>query len=104
MAAGDRWIDLLDPTAEELAAQLPRASAAPAMGLAEAAALLAHVRCVAGVDTGLTHLAAALGVPTVGIYCATAPELTGLHAANAVNVGGAGRAPATEEVLTAFNQ
>jgi heptosyltransferase I len=89
--------------AERIAKELPRAMAAPAMGLGEAAALLAHARCVAGVDTGLTHLAAALGVPTVGIYGATRPELTGLHAANAVNVGGAGRAATVEEVLGAFN-
>jgi heptosyltransferase-1 len=89
--------------AERIAKELARAMAAPAMGLGEAAALLAHARCVAGVDTGLTHLAAALGVPTVGIYGATRPELTGLHAANAVNVGGAGRAATVEEVLAAFN-
>ena len=72
------------------------------MGLADAAALLAGARAVAGVDTGLTHLAAALGVPTVGVYCATRPELTGLHARNAVNVGGAGLPPTVDEVLTAF--
>jgi heptosyltransferase-1 len=78
--------------------------AAPDMDLAEAAALLAHARVVAGVDTGLTHLAVALGAPTVGIYVATRPELTGLHAGNAVNVGGAGLAPSVEEVLTAFHR
>lgn len=88
--------------AARIAAALPGASAAPVMGLADAAALLAHARVVAGVDTGLTHLAAALGVPTVGIYRSTRPELTGLHAANAANVGGAGRTPSVEEVLTAF--
>jgi heptosyltransferase-1 len=87
--------------AARIAAALARAIAAPAMGLA---ALLAHARTVVGVDTGLTHLAAALGVPTVGIYCATRPEHTGLHAANAVNVGDAGRVPSVEEVLTAFNR
>ena len=31
------------------------------------AACSRDARCVVGVDTGLTHLAAALGVPTVGI-------------------------------------
>jgi heptosyltransferase-1 len=86
-----------------LAQRMPRALAAKAMGLGEAAALLAHARCVVGVDTGLTHLAAALGVPTVGLYVSTRPELTGLHAANAVNLGGAGRAPGLQEVLDAFN-
>ena len=91
--------------AQRIAKELPHgAVVAPAMDLAEAAALLAYSRCVAGVDTGLTHLAAALGVPTVGIYVATRPELTGLHATNAVNVGGAGQAPSVDEVLTAFNK
>jgi len=89
---------------ERIAKQLERALAAPEMDLAEAAALLAHARVVAGVDTGLTHLAAALDVPTVGIYVATRPELTGLHAAHAVNIGGAGRAPTVEEALLAFNK
>jgi len=42
---------------------------------------------VIGVDTGLAHLAAALNVPTVGIYTATDPALTGLYAgANVVNL------------------
>jgi heptosyltransferase-1 len=90
-------------TSARLAKRMPRALAAPAMGLGDAAALLAHARCVVGVDTGLTHLAAALGVPTVGLYVATRPELTGLHASNAVNLGGAGRAPGLQEVLDAFS-
>lgn len=89
---------------QRIAKALGRAVAAPEMDLADAAALLAHARVVAGVDTGLTHLAAALGVPTVGVYVATRPELTGLHAGNAVNVGGAAIAPTVEEVLSAFNR
>jgi heptosyltransferase-1 len=89
--------------ATRLAAAVPGAMAAPAMGLREAAALLAHACAVAGVDTGLTHLAVALGVPTVGIYCATNPGLTGLHGgAHAVNVGGAGEIPSVEKVAAAL--
>ena len=110
-AASDAGLEVVLPggtageraASQELAKRMPRAMAAPAMGLGEAAALLAHSRCVAGVDTGLTHLAAAFGVPTVGIYVSTRPELTGLHASNAVNVGGAGSAPTLDEVLGAFN-
>ena len=110
-AANDAGLDVVLPggtpderaASERLAKRMARATPAPAMGLAEAAALLAHARCVAGVDTGLTHLAAAFGVPTVGIYVSTEPELTGLHASNAVNVGGAGRVPSLDEVLGAFN-
>ena len=85
--------------AARLAASVPGAMAAPAMSLRDAAALLSHAAAVAGVDTGLTHLAAAFGVPTVGIYCATEPGLTGLHGgAHAVNVGSASEAPSVDAV------
>lgn len=78
------------------------AMAAPAMSLVEAAALLAHAAGVVGVDTGLSHLAVALGVPTVGIYCATSPRLTGLHGGElAVNLGGPRTPPAVDAVAEA---
>lgn len=77
------------------------AAAAPAMPLLEAAALLAHASGVVGVDTGLTHLAVALGVPTVGLYCATSPRLTGLHGDAVVNLGGPGAPPQVDEVAQA---
>ena len=84
------------------AASGPEAIAAPATSIGEAAALLAHAALVVGVDTGLTHLAVALGVPTVGIYRATSPERTGLYGGpHARNVGGAGASPAVEEVAAA---
>ncbi len=118
----ERWIDLGRMMAEQgnaivfpggtdaeravaarLAAAVPGAMAAPAMGLSEAAALLGHASAVVGVDTGLTHLAVALDVPTVGIYCATNPGLTGLHGGpRAVNVGGAGEVPSVDAVATAL--
>jgi heptosyltransferase-1 len=94
------------PVEREAAARLAAAAgahavAAPAMALGEAAALIGHAAGAVGVDTGLTHLAVALGVPTVGIYCATAPQLTGLHGANAVNLGGPGAPPDVASVLAA---
>jgi heptosyltransferase-1 len=80
----------------------PAAIAAPAMTLSEAAALLAHASGVIGVDTGLTHLAVALGVPTVGLYCATAPRLTGLHGGElAVSLGAPGAPPEVAAVAAA---
>lgn len=89
--------------AARLASAVEGAMAAPAMPLAEAAALLAHAHGVVGVDTGLTHLAVALGVPTVGVYCATDPALTGLHGGErAINVGGRGAAPAVDAVARAI--
>lgn len=85
--------------AQRLAQASPGALAAPPMTLPEAASLLAGASAVVGVDTGLTHLAVALGAPTVGLYVATEPGLTGLHGgARAVNLGGPGRVPAPAEV------
>ena len=54
------------------------------MSVAEIARLLRGALGVAGVDTGLTHLAAALGVPAVGIYLGSEARLTGLHAGGRV--------------------
>jgi heptosyltransferase I len=80
----------------------PAGSVAPSMALSEAAALLAHASGVIGVDTGLTHLAVALGVPTVGLYCSTSPRLTGLHGGDlAVNLGGPGEPPEVDAVAAA---
>ena len=85
--------------AERLSAAVPGAVCAPRLNLNEAAALLGKARAVVGVDTGLSHLAAALDVPTVGIYTATDPGLTGLYAgALAVNLGGKGAPPTVDEV------
>jgi len=90
-------------TAHRLAMDVPHSIAAPPAGLAEIAALLAHAWAVVGVDTGLTHLAVALGRPTVGIYSATDPALTGLHGgASAVNLGGPGTPPSVEAVAAAL--
>jgi heptosyltransferase-1 len=74
----------------------------PALGLHTLAGLLGHADCAIGVDTGLTHLAAALGVPTVGVYVATDPRATGVLAARAVNVGGKGEVPSVNDVLGAL--
>ncbi len=86
--------------AARLAASSPGAVAAPPLSLPEAADLLAHASAVVGVDTGLTHLAVALGTPTVGLYVATEPGLTGLHGdATAVNLGAPRCAPAVADVV-----
>jgi heptosyltransferase-1 len=69
----------------------------------ELANLFVGAAAVVGLDTGLTHFAAALGVPTVGIYCGSDPALTGIYGApRASNVGASGRAPDVAEVLKAI--
>ncbi|MDD2915768.1 MAG: lipopolysaccharide heptosyltransferase I [Gallionella sp.] len=88
-----------------LAAAIPDAIVPPRLNLNEAAALLGGARAVIGVDTGLAHLAAALNVPTVGIYTATDPALTGLYAGtNVTNLGGAQHAPDVAAVVAALQQ
>jgi heptosyltransferase-1 len=74
----------------------------PRIDLTEAAWLLGNAQIVFGVDTGLSHLAAALGTPTIGIYCATDPAATGLFGApRARNVGTAGKPPSVGDAIAA---
>jgi heptosyltransferase-1 len=88
-----------------LARQIRGALVPPALALGDITGLIAGAAAVAGVDTGLTHLAGALGVPTVGIYCATSPAATGLYGcARALNLGDAGMPPATRDVVAALEQ
>jgi heptosyltransferase-1 len=87
---------------ERLARFIPGAVVPPWLTLSELSGVLAGARYAVGVDTGLTHLAGALGVPTVGIYRATEPAKTGLYGcARGVNVGGVAMTPRVEEVLRA---
>lgn len=89
--------------ADRLASGMARAVAAPPMGIADLARLLAGARLVVGVDTGLTHLAAALGRPTFCLFAGSHPELTGVHAGEtAINLGDAGAPPSAAQVVAAI--
>jgi heptosyltransferase-1 len=91
--------------AERLRAAIPGAICTPRLNLNEAAALLGKARAVVGVDTGLSHLAAALDVPTIGIFTATDPGLTGLYAgARAVNLGGKFAPPSVDAVIVKLTE
>jgi heptosyltransferase-1 len=88
---------------ERLAAAIAGVVVCPRLALRDLSGVLSGARCAIGVDTGLTHLAGALGVPTVGIYNATEPARTGLYGcARAVNVGGVTRGPTVDEVIRAL--
>lgn len=90
---------------ERLAAAMKHAIVPPALTLPELADVFRHAQAVAGVDTGLTHLAAALNVPTAGLYCATDPAATGLHGcARAANLGGIGTPPPAADVIAALER
>jgi heptosyltransferase-1 len=88
---------------ERLSAQIPQAISPCKLKLDEIAAIVGKATAVVGVDTGLAHLAAAMDVPTIGIYTATDPALTGLYAGErAVNLGGIRSSPAVSEVIAAL--
>lgn len=71
--------------------------------LGEVAGLIAGATLVAGVDTGLLHLAAALEVPLVAIFVATKPGLSGPVGRGPLQVlGTSGEVPETAAVLDAI--
>ncbi len=63
-----------------------RTDVLPALNLAELTARIAAARLVVGVDSGLAHLSAALGVPTVVIYGSTDSALTGCRGRSVSNL------------------
>lgn len=63
--------------AEAIARAVPSTVAVPKSPLADIAAILCRSTLVIGADTGLTHLASAFGLPTVAVFLATEPGLTG---------------------------
>ena len=90
---------------ERLAQAIPDAVVPPGLVLEDMATLIAGAAAVAGVDTGLTHLAGALNIPTVAIYCATDPAATGLYGCvRARNLGGIGTPPSAQEAAQALEQ
>ena len=93
--------------ANEITGQLSNAKVLPKLNIAQLAPIISQARAAIGVDTGLTHLAAALNIPTIAIYTDSDPALNGVIAgaqASAANLGNIGETPTAEQVLQAFNQ
>jgi heptosyltransferase-1 len=89
-------------TSDRIAASLPDARVPDWAPLDHMARLIAGASIVIGVDTGLLHLAAALGIPVVAVFVSTNPNLTGpVGAGRIAVVDGRGSAPATETVEAA---
>jgi heptosyltransferase-1 len=88
---------------ERIAAAIPGASVPERMSLTEFARLSRGARVAVGLDTGLTHLAAALGIPSLGLFCASSPALTGLQGGDRVrNLGAAAMPPEVKDVQEAL--
>lgn len=80
-------------------------SVPPFLTVKQAADTLAQAQVVVGLDTGLSHLAAAHGRPTVGIYCDHEPGLAGLMGSGpVVSLGGKGQTPSLANVQAAIDQ
>lgn len=77
----------------------------PRMDLTSVARLLAGARLMVGLDSGLTHLSAALGRPTIGIYRASTPVRTPLVGSNyTASLGDRGASPSREAVMASVEQ
>ncbi len=82
-----------------LAARVPGVITPPRLGFRELASLMASATAVVGVDTGLTHLASAVGAPVVAIYAASWSEFNGaVGPAFVANLGGPGAPPSVDDV------
>jgi heptosyltransferase I len=79
--------------AERIAMAEPRVRVPARQPLDQVARLIAGASFVVGVDTGLLHLAAALGVPLVAIFLGSEPGLTGPMGQGPIEVLGAKGAP-----------
>lgn len=91
--------------AERIAASVPGARVPDRAPLDAMARLIAGASLVVGVDTGLLHLAAALGVPLVAIFVASEPGLTGPMGFGPIEIVGArDEPPFVAQVTTAIEK
>jgi heptosyltransferase I len=88
--------------AQALAARIPNARVLPKLSMMDAVTLAQHAALAVGVDTGLTHIAAAFVRPTVEIYCDSPKWKTeGNWSDRIVNLGDLGAPPSSDEVIAA---
>ena len=88
--------------ANNLAARMDNAEVLPKISVLEALALIRRATLVVGVDTGLTHISAALGRPTIELYCDSPRWKTeGFWSPQIVNLGDTGTPPTLTEALAA---
>ncbi len=90
-----------------IASKLSNATVLPKLSIAQLATVINQSQAAIGVDTGLSHLAAALNIPIVAIYTDTDPTLTGVCPgayARAINLGGIQQSPSVDDVVAALAQ
>ncbi len=88
--------------ARRIAAGIPGAQVLPKLPLMEAVTLAQRAALAVGVDTGLTHIAAAFERPTVELYCDSPRWKTeGNWSPRIVNLGDAGAPPDVAQAAAA---
>ena len=88
-----------------IAAALPGAEVPDLQPLDAVARLVAGAALVVGVDTGLLHLAGALGVPLAGIFVGSEPDLTGPQGQGPIAViGGKDECPDATAAIAAVDR
>jgi heptosyltransferase I len=92
-------------TAQDVAGQIPGARVLPKLPLTEAVHLAQAAALVVGVDTGLTHVAAAFVRPTVELYCDSPRWKTECNwSERVINLGDVGQPPDLAAVQAAIRQ
>jgi heptosyltransferase I len=88
-----------------IASQIQGAIVPRAFSIEQAYSLVAQAALTIGVDTGLTHLSAVLGKPTVEIYCDSPRWKTeGYWSGVIANVGDMQTPPSVDDVIKGLNQ
>jgi heptosyltransferase-1 len=97
------WGNLAEQAvSKQITLHIPNALVPPAFSIQDAFAVIAGAALTVGVDTGLTHLAAVLGKPTVEIYCDSPRWKTEGYWSNTIrNVGDIQAPPQVAEVIEA---
>ncbi|RZI41386.1 lipopolysaccharide heptosyltransferase I [Herbaspirillum sp. HC18] len=91
--------------AQKLAVQMPNARILPKLPMMEAVLLAQRAALAIGVDTGLTHIAAAYNRPTIELYCDSPRWKTeGNWSPNIINLGDLGTPPSVDDVASAIDQ
>lgn len=91
--------------AQWLEAQVHNAQMLPRLALMDAVLLAQRAALVVGVDTGLTHIAAAFNRPTIEMYCDSPRWKTeGNWSPNIINLGDLGAPPTVAQVESAVTQ
>lgn len=72
--------------AARIAGEQPNRIVLPKLSISEKASIIRDASATVGLDTGLSHIAAALGIPSITLYGATDPNLCGAIGENQIHI------------------